>query len=116
APGLTATGLIAGTPAYMSPEQISNFSGVTASADLYALGVVAFEMLTRGVPFHHPDTMNMLMLHLKEPPPSPRSRNPDIPPALEAIILQLLEKDAALRPASCRELAEELKEIRLRLS
>src|SRR5262249_56483404 len=51
APGLTATGLIAGTPAYMSPEQISNFSGVTASADLYALGVVAFELLTRRVPF-----------------------------------------------------------------
>jgi serine/threonine-protein kinase len=112
APGLTATGLIAGTPAYMSPEQITNFSGVTPSTDLYGLGVVAYEALTGSLPFHHSEVMSLLMMHLKDPPPAPRSRNPAIPEELDRVILKLLEKQPSRRYASCRELQQELQAIR----
>ena len=57
----TVAGMIAGTPEYMSPEQIRNFSGVTASADLYALGVAMFEMFTGRVPFQNDEIMPLLM-------------------------------------------------------
>jgi tetratricopeptide (TPR) repeat protein len=114
APGLTTTGFIAGTPAYISPEQIKDFSNVKFSTDLYALGVVAYEMFTGKVPFTHSQPMSVLMMQLFEAPMAPRAHNPDIPPDLEQVILGLLDKEPARRGGSCRELAERLEEIRRR--
>ena len=112
APGVTVAGSIAGTPMYMSPEQISNFSNVTHLTDLYALGICAYELFTGKVPFFHTDLVPLLMMHVNEQPPPPRSRNPDIPAELEGVILRLLSKDPAQRVQSCRDLAQELGAIR----
>jgi serine/threonine-protein kinase len=112
APGLTTTGIIAGTPAYISPEQVNSFSNVTFSADLYSLGVVAYEVFTSRVPFSHPEPMKVLMMHINDVPTPPRAHNPKVPEDIEAVILKLLEKDPARRFSSCRELAARLQEIR----
>jgi serine/threonine-protein kinase len=114
APGLTTTGFIAGTPAYISPEQIKDFSNVNFSTDLYALGVVAYEMFTGKVPFSHRQPMTVLMMQMFETPMPPRVHNPDIPQDLEQVVLGLLNKDPARRFPSCRKLAERLEEIRRR--
>lgn len=114
AAGLTATGVVAGTPAYMAPEQVLNFSAVTPAADQYSLGVVAYEILTGARPFVHADPIPLMMLHTSEPPPPPRSKNPSLPVDLERIILRCLEKDPQRRYASCRELMRELELLRHR--
>jgi serine/threonine-protein kinase len=111
--GLTRAGFVAGTPSYMSPEQINNFTGVNWLTDMYALGVVAYEMFTGSVPFDHEELMQLLMMHLTKAPTPPSARNEDIPPELEAIILQLLEKDPGDRIQSCHSLGERLRAIKL---
>ncbi len=108
----TQAGFIAGTPPYMSPEQISGFADVTHLADIYSLGIVAYEMFTGELPFIHAEMMPLLMMHLTQAPAPPRERNPKIPVALNDVILRLLEKDPTMRIQSCRELADELARIR----
>lgn len=110
-PGLTVAGMIAGTPEYMSPEQINGFDKVTASTDLYALGVMLYEMFTGTVPFRNPELMPLLVMHLSQPPPPPRARNPALPETLERIILNLLAKTPEARMKSCRELGEALRRL-----
>ena len=112
APGVTVAGSIAGTPLYMSPEQIGSFSEVTHLTDLYALGVCAYEIFTGTTPFFHEELVPLLMMHVNEKPPPPRTRNPDVPPELEKVILKLLAKDPRQRYQSCRELAQELGALR----
>lgn len=112
APGVTVAGSIAGTPLYMSPEQIGSFSEVTHLTDLYALGVCAYEMFTGTTPFFHADLVPLLMMHVNDKPPPPRSRNPSLPPELDKVILKLLAKDPKQRYPSCRELAQALAAIR----
>jgi serine/threonine-protein kinase len=111
-PALTSNALMAGTPAYVAPEQIRGFSAVTPAADLYSLGVVAFEMLTGTLPFSHPDAISLLMMHIQEAPPALRSRSPELPAPLEAVVLRLLAKAPGERYPSCRALAQALGEIR----
>ncbi len=113
--GVTTSGVIAGTPAYMAPEQIRNFSGVGRGADIYALGVVAYEALTGRLPFHHTDSMSLLMMHLSDVPAPPRDHNPEIPAELQDVVLRLLAKEPEQRFASCAELGARLGEIRERL-
>jgi serine/threonine-protein kinase len=96
---------MAGTPAYMSPEQISAFSQVTPAADVYALGCCAYEMFTGAPPFVHAEVVPLLMMHLQNPVVSPRAHKPDLPVELEQVILAMLEKDPQRRPASCREVS-----------
>ena len=111
ASGVTVAGSIAGTPLYMSPEQIGSFSEVTHATDLYALGVCAYELFTGAPPFVHKDLVPLLMMHVNERPAPPRQKNPSIPPDLEAAILRLLAKDPAQRFATARELGALLESI-----
>ncbi|MDD5308606.1 MAG: protein kinase [Deltaproteobacteria bacterium] len=113
-PGLTIAGQVAGTPEYMAPEQITNFSTVTAAADLYSLGLVMYRTFAGALPFQHDELMPLLMMHVNQIPRSPRELNPAIPEDLEAVILKLLEKDPTRRFANCRELARAIQQIRLR--
>src|SRR5438874_2406682 len=112
APGVTVAGSIAGTPFYMSPEQISNFSTVTQATDLYALGICAYELFTGAPPFTHSELVPLLMMHVNQTPESPRKKNPVIPEELERVILRLLAKDPARRHPSCGALADDLLRIK----
>jgi tetratricopeptide (TPR) repeat protein len=111
----TRTGMIAGTPAYMSPEQITGFARVTPLTDIYALGIVAYQMCTGDVPFSHAEMMPTLMMHVQQPPDPPKRRNAQLPAVLNDLILKLLEKEPEKRVQTCRELAVALDEIRARL-
>ena len=111
APGMTVGNMIAGTPEYMSPEQIGGFSSVGPSTDIYALGIVAYQMFTGIVPFRHEEMLPLLMMHMNEPVPSPRKINPKIPPELEAFILKLLEKSPSDRYKDCLEIEKALAAI-----
>jgi hypothetical protein len=99
ASGLTMTGSVIGTPYYMAPEQFQG-KPVTAAADQYALGVVAFELLTGRQPFAGDTVAEVMKGHLFDPVPSVRALRPDVPEALEATITRMLAKDPAERFAS----------------
>ena len=104
--GMTATGLIMGTPEYMAPEQVSG-KHVDERADIYALGVILFEMLTGRVPFTGDSPIAVGFQQLKDPPPSPRSINPQIPEDVEKIILKALEKNPIHRYRNVDELRKD---------
>ncbi|MBX7184913.1 MAG: serine/threonine protein kinase [Vicinamibacteria bacterium] len=112
APGATQSGAILGTPAYISPEQINDYSGVTHKADIYSLGMVAYEVFAHRTPFGLPDLMSLIRMQLDEIPPSPREFNPAIPESLARIILRTLEKKPELRHENCEELKMELIGVR----
>jgi serine/threonine-protein kinase len=112
--GMTQAGTVAGTPEYISPEQINAFGMVTAATDLYAMGIIAFEMFTGQLPFSHEQLMPLLMMQMHNAPPAPRSINPQMPEDLEQLILKLLAKDPGHRIASCDLLAQELTVLKSR--
>jgi serine/threonine protein kinase len=103
-------GVIAGTPMYMSPEQGSGEAGDERS-DIYSLGVMLYELTTGVPPFNGDDPLDIILKHLEEPFPPPRSINPDIPPSVEQIIERALDKNPANRLYPAQELLEALKEI-----
>lgn len=88
---LTNAGTIMGTPLYMAPEQIKG-EQVDGRADLYALGVVLYQLLTGHTPFTG-DTLTVITKQLHEPPPPLRTSTPDLPAPLEAVVLRALSKD-----------------------
>ena len=103
----TREGLIVGTPEYMAPEVVTG--GVPgASADLYALGVVAFEVLTGRVPFRGSNTTAVAFAHVNTPPPSPRAERADLPEPMERVLLRQLAKDPAERFPSARSFVDAL--------
>jgi eukaryotic-like serine/threonine-protein kinase len=108
-PQLTATGFALGTPQYMSPEQAMG-KEVDGRSDLYALGIILYEMLIGDVPFSDPSTPAILIKHMTEVPTPPSRRRPDlaVPPQLEAIALRCMEKDPARRFKRAEEIAAEL--------
>lgn len=106
-PGQTEAGFIVGTPLYMSPEQLRGEEADTR-ADIYSTGVVLFEIFTGELPFKGQSAMQIMLKHLEEPPPAPRSVWPEVPAKLESIILRCLEKDPAARFRSVEELQKDL--------
>ncbi len=104
----TQTGVLLGTPSYISPEQITS-TKVDGRADIFSLGVVLFEMLTGEKPFQS-DNPATLMFHIaKEPHPSILKIRPDLPAACEAVIDRALQKDAAQRYQRASEMAQALR-------
>jgi serine/threonine protein kinase len=107
-PRLAPKGAVFGTPEYMSPEQARG-EDATAQSDLYALGILFFEMTTGQLPFRSNDRETLLEMQRTAPSPRPRQLRADLPQAAENIILKLLEKDARKRFRDGHHLQEELK-------
>ncbi len=99
---LTSVGDLVGTPRYMSPEQ-GRAEGIDRRSDLYSLGVVLYEMVTGVAPFDGETALQIIARHVQEAPMPPSALAPDLDGELERLILQLLAKDPAARPASARE-------------
>jgi serine/threonine-protein kinase len=110
--GITSTGIVAGTPAYMAPEQVMDFRRVGPAADIYSLGIVGYELLTGAVPFDHPEPIPLMLMHTNDAPPPLRARNPMLSPELERTILACLAKNPDERPHGCAELARRLQALR----
>lgn len=108
---LTASNSVTGTPQYMSPESIMDASEVDQRSDLYAVGAVAYFLLTARELFDGPSIMVILTKHLTDPPPRPSDHNVVIDPQLEALILRCLEKLPSLRPASAHDMLIELEAL-----
>jgi beta-lactam-binding protein with PASTA domain/predicted Ser/Thr protein kinase len=108
---MTETGSIMGTAQYLSPEQARGHS-VTASSDLYSVGVVLYEMLTGRVPFDGEQAVTIALKHVSEAPIPPRQIVPGIPPELEQTVLWTLNKNAADRPADADQLITVLEHCR----
>ncbi|MFF7444006.1 protein kinase [Streptomyces sp. NPDC008122] len=104
---LTQTGSPIGSPAYMAPEQAMG-GAVGPSTDLYALGVLLHELLSGNVPFAGSTALGVLHRHLYEPPAPLRQLRPEVPEALEALVLRLLAKDPQARPSGAHEVYEQL--------
>lgn len=100
---ITTTGAILGTVTYLSPEQARGLEP-DARSDLYALGVVLYEMVSGRPPFHEETQIATAMRHLRDVPPPPRSIRAGIPRALESVIMKALEKDPDDRFQSAREM------------
>jgi serine/threonine protein kinase len=97
---LTGTGVVIGTPAYMSPEQCAGDREIDGRSDLYSLGTVAYQMLTGAPPFSGGNTPAIMLKQVTEAPAPLHARRPDVPEDLERIVMTLLAKDPADRFAS----------------
>ena len=104
---MTQVGQVMGTPFYMSPEQIRG-GAVDGRSDLYALGIMFYELLTGDVPFKEGD---IAYLHMHEEPPKLSLKNPEVPKPLEDIVLKCLKKTPDERYQSVDELLEALKAL-----
>ena len=109
---LTGTGVVIGTPQYMSPEQAMGKRGdeLDGRADLYSLGIVMYQMLTADLPFKADTTMEILLAHMQKPPAPIWIVHPElgVPDPVAVLTMRLLEKNRDLRPASARALIQEI--------
>lgn len=108
---MTDTGTVLGTAGYISPEQATG-SPVGAASDWYNAGIVLYEMLTGQLPFVGETAVGVALQHVRNPPPPPSRFNPTIPPAVEAVVLQMLEKAPKQRFASGAQMIAALRHAR----
>jgi DNA-binding NtrC family response regulator len=107
--GITMTGLVLGTPAYLAPELVAGHGTFDHRVDLYALGCVAYWLLTGRTPFEAPDAATLLRHHSTTAAPAPsQAATAYIPPELDALVLDCLSKEPSRRPASAELLCERL--------
>lgn len=109
---LTKTGMVFGTPQYMSPEQVRG-EKVDARSDIYSTGIILYQMLAGVLPFKSETPMGVLTMHLLDTPPALAESNPtmSVPTGLEAVALSALAKDPGDRPQSMKEMARLIDEV-----
>jgi eukaryotic-like serine/threonine-protein kinase len=107
-----ASAVVIGTPSYMSPEQVHGLP-VDFRSDIYSTGVVLYEVFTGYLPFEDDSPLAVVLKHVSEAPPPPRSKNPWIEPGIEAIVMRCLEKDPRARFQSMGELYEALAKVKV---
>ncbi|MFZ2113237.1 MAG: Stk1 family PASTA domain-containing Ser/Thr kinase [Solirubrobacteraceae bacterium] len=108
---MTLTGSIMGTAQYLSPEQAQGHA-VSETSDLYAVGVVLYELLTGSVPFEGESAVTIALKQVSAEPTPPSQRNPEVPPALDAVVMRSLAKDPLARFASADEFIAALQQAR----
>jgi serine/threonine protein kinase len=108
---VTKTSAIMGSPLYMSPEQMRSTKTADAQSDIWALGVILYELVTGNVPFTGQSAMEIAINAATVPPDPPRKHRPELAPGLEAVILKCLEKDRKTRYRNVAELAAALAEF-----
>jgi serine/threonine protein kinase len=113
--GLTQQGVIVGTPAYMSPEQ-GRGEPVDARGDLFSLGVVLYRLCTGKLPFQGKDPVSTLLAVARDEPAAPSDLRPELPPELSGLVMKLLEKDLARRPASAAEVVRAIQALEQKLA
>jgi WD40 repeat protein len=106
--GLTAPGVVMGTPEYIAPEQATDSRSADIRADLYSLGCTLFHLLAGRPPFDGGSALEKVLAHLNEPPPPLGKVRPDVPPALLSVLARLLDKDPARRYRTPAEVAQAL--------
>jgi eukaryotic-like serine/threonine-protein kinase len=111
---MTETGSIMGTAQYLSPEQAQGHA-VTATSDIYSIGVMLYEMLAGRLPFEGDSAVAVALKHLSEQPPPISQWRPDVHPALEAVVMAALAKDPTLRWQSAEDLAAALEAARAQI-
>ena len=104
---MTQTGMVIGTASYLSPEQAQG-NPVDARSDVYALGCVLYEMLTGAPPFKGDTPLSIAYKHVREDAEKPSTLNPDVPPALDAIVMKALAKNPDNRYQTAREMRDDL--------
>ncbi len=111
---LTGTGMICGTPAYMAPEQAQN-ERLDARTDLYALGVMLYEMLSGWPPFSGTSSLQVMLKHIQETPPMLRELLPHaaLPESIEDVVYTLMAKERSLRPETAREVRDKIDALRI---
>lgn len=112
ATALTATGRTLGTAAYMAPEQIRGTPEISHKTDLYALGILIYQMLTGQQAFEGTSAIVLMHCHLNEPPPKPRVRTSEIPLELDDLVVRLMAKSPADRPWDAAAVGHALRELR----
>ncbi|MDH5466293.1 MAG: protein kinase [Candidatus Aminicenantes bacterium] len=110
APGLTSSGMIIGTPDYISPEQAEGEEADQRS-DIYSLGSILYEMVTGSVPFKGDTALSVALKHKTKIPPDPRKLNPEVPKELSRLILVCMEKDRERRYQTAEDLLADLRNI-----
>jgi serine/threonine protein kinase len=108
--GMTTQGVMIGTPDYMAPEQ-AELEDVDQRSDIYAVGIILFEMVTGKVPFEGKTPLSIAMKHKTQTPPDPRNLNPQVTEDLSRVILKCLEKEKKQRYQSVEDLSADLKNI-----
>ncbi|RKH41918.1 serine/threonine-protein kinase [Corallococcus sicarius] len=108
--GATTQGTTLGTPEYMAPEQVMG-TPVSPATDLYALGVVAYELFTGQLPFRHAQPVPLMFLHVQEAPVPPRTLRSELPESFEKLVLQLMQKRPEERPPSATVLRAHLAKL-----